>query len=237
MSWIDCLKRGKEFGRSILMAGEHASADELSSRQKEVMHKPFKDKLFTFPIDLPSFMLNRYSVSAFNSFYYRKNLKCLVQNVIPYSSFFYPLDMIQEWNRGYGKKGFLQYQFVLPAEACMKGMVDILGRISKVGMASFLAVFKLFGAQNGLISFPMEGCTLALDFPVRDGIFSFLNELDQVVLDYGGRIYLTKDARMKAETFWRSYSNAGDFVDLISKYNPDYKFRSMLSDRLLITER
>lgn len=235
MSWIDCLKSGNGFGRSILMAGEHAEPDELSDKQKREMLKPYSDTMFTFPVNLPSFVLNQYSVKAFNFFYYQKNTKKIINNIIPYDPFFYPLDKILEWNKGYGKNGFLQYQFVLPMESSEQGMIDILTRINKKGMGSFLAVFKIFGKQNGLISFPMEGCTLALDFPIRKDLFPFLDELDQVVLDYGGRLYLTKDARMKREIFWKSYPNASRFKALVKKYNPDFKFRSLQSDRLGIT--
>jgi FAD/FMN-containing dehydrogenase len=236
MSWIDCLKSGKHFGRSILMAGEHAAPDELSAKQKQNMLTPYSDTLMTFPVNLPSFVLNQYSVKAFNFLYYQKNLKKYSNNVVPYDPFFYPLDKILEWNKGYGRKGFLQYQFVLPMESSKQGMTDILNRINKKGMGSFLAVFKVFGRQDNLISFPMEGCTLALDFPVRASLFPFLDELDRVVLDYGGRLYLTKDARMKSEIFWESYPGAKKFQELVKKYNPEYKFRSLQSDRLEITK-
>jgi hypothetical protein len=217
------------------MAGEHAEAEELSEKQKKNMLQPYSDTMFTFPVDLPSFVLNQYSVKAFNFLYYQKNLKKHIQNIVPYDPFFYPLDKILEWNKGYGKKGFLQYQFVLPMEASEQGMIDLLNRINRKGMGSFLAVFKVFGKQEGLISFPMEGCTLALDFPVKKDLFPFLDELDKVVLDYGGRLYLTKDARMKAEIFWKSYAGAARFQELVKKYNPEYKFRSLQSNRLEIT--
>lgn len=235
MSWIDCLKSGKGFGRSILMAGEHAEPEDLDERQKRNILKPYSDTMFTFPVNLPSFVLNRFSVKAFNFLYYQKNTRKVINNIVPYDPFFYPLDKILEWNKGYGKSGFLQYQFVLPMESSEQGMTDILTRINRKGMGSFLAVFKIFGKQNGLISFPIEGCTLALDFPVRKELFPFLDELDQVVLDYGGRLYLTKDARMKPEIFWKSYPNAKKFQALVKKYNPDFKFQSLQSHRLGLT--
>jgi FAD/FMN-containing dehydrogenase len=129
----------------------------------------------------------------------------------------------------------IQYQFVLPKESSEKGLIDILHRISKKGMGSFLAVLKLFGPQESLISFPMEGYTLALDFPVRKGLLPFLDELDKVVLDYGGRLYLTKDARMKPEVFHQAYPNVEKFMDIVRKYDPGHRFRSILSDRLQLT--
>jgi len=235
MSWIDCLKGGKGFGRSILMTGEHAELNELSVKQRQNPLKPHSSTLLKFPFNLPSFVLNQYSVKAFNFLYYSKSIKKLTRNVVPYDPFFYPLDKILEWNRGYGKNGFLQYQFVLPMESSQVGMTDILTRINKRRMGSFLAVFKVFGKQNGLISFPMEGCTLALDFPIQERLFPFLDELDRIVLNYGGRLYLTKDARMKPEIFSSAYPGAERFKHLIQKYNPNYKFRSNQSDRLQIT--
>src|SRR5690606_6145157 len=106
--------------------------------------------------------------------------------------------------------------------------------INKRGAGSFLAVLKLFGEQDDLISFPMKGYTLALDFPIQPGLFEFLDELDVIVADYGGRIYLSKDARMKKEIFWRTYSNAGAFREILKRYDPDNRFVSRLSERLTL---
>ena len=235
VAWIDCLKKGKDFGRSILILGEHATVNELSNkRQSTPLLLPDK-KQITFPVNLPSFILNMYTVRAFNFLYYHKNIKREINRVVSYEPFFYPLDAILHWNKGYGKNGFVQYQFVIPLES-RKGLIEILTRISDRGMGSFLAVLKVFGKQQSMISFPMEGYTLALDFPVRNGLFSFLDELDRIVLNYGGRIYLSKDARMNPEIFWNSYGNLDRFMETIRKYNPDYKFRSFLSDRLLLTK-
>lgn len=236
MAWIDCLKGNGSLGRSILIVGENANYDELNVKQKyHPLVLPEKKQL-VFPVNLPSFALNYYSVKAFNFLYYHKNIRKEINNIVPYEPFFYPLDAILHWNRGYGRKGFIQYQFVLPLEASKKGLTDILNRIIKNGTGSFLAVLKLFGKHDSLISFPMEGYTLALDFPVRNGLFSFLDELDKVVMSYGGRLYLSKDARMNPETFWKSYPNVNKFAEIIRKYNPDLKFRSLLSDRLLLTK-
>ena len=135
----------------------------------------------------------------------------------------------------YGKKGFVQYKFVLPLES-KEVLIEIMHRISEKGMGSFLAVLKVFGHQDDLISFPKEGYTLALDFPVRAGLFEFLDELDEIVLKYNGRIYLSKDARMKPDIFWRSYANAARFVEIVKKYNPFYKVNSLQANRLKITQ-
>jgi FAD/FMN-containing dehydrogenase len=235
VAWIDCLKKGAHFGRSILILGEHATLNDLNEKQKQAPLQLPKKKQITFPFNLPSWVLNSFTVKAFNFLYYSKNTKKELNNVVSYEPFFYPLDAILHWNRGYGKKGFVQYQFVLPLEA-KQGLVEILHRISDKGLGSFLAVLKVFGNQQSIISFPKEGYTLALDFPVRDGLFEFLDELDQVVLKYGGRLYMSKDARMKPEVLVAGYPELNKFKEIVKKYNPAGKFRSIQSDRLLLTK-
>jgi len=235
MAWIDCLQKGDSFGRGILIVGEHATPQELSEQQRKAPLQLAQKRKLSMPFNLPSFTLNTLTVKAFNWLYYLKNTKREINNVIPYEPFFYPLDAILHWNRGYGKAGFVQYQFVLPLEK-KDGLVAILKKISDAGLGSFLAVLKVFGKQDSLISFPMEGYTLALDFPVRKGLFEFLDQLDEIVLQYGGRLYLSKDARMKQEVFWQSYPNAQKFADIIKTYNGKKLFRSIQSDRLLLTQ-
>jgi len=234
VAWIDCLKKGRGFGRSILILGEHAKLEDLDARKKADPLQLPKKKQITFPFNLPSFVLNQFTVKAFNFLYYGKNLRRELNNVVSYEPFFYPLDAILHWNRGYGKKGFVQYQFVLPLES-KQGLVEILQRISDAGLGSFLAVLKVFGHQDDLISFPKEGYTLALDFPVRKGLFEFLDKLDAIVLRYGGRLYLSKDARMKPEIFWQGYPTAQKFQDVIKKYNPKFSINSIQAQRLNIT--
>lgn len=235
VAWIDCLKKGNGFGRSILMLGEHAKLDELPENKKSNPLKLPPKKQVNFPFNLPSFILNKFTVKVFNFLYYHKNFKKEINNVVSYEPFFYPLDAILHWNRGYGKKGFVQYQFVLPLES-RQGLIEILNKISDKGLGSFLAVLKIFGKQDDLISFPMEGYTLALDFPVRKGLFEFLDELDQVVLSYGGRLYMSKDARMKPEVLASGYKRLPEFKEIVKKYNPAGKFSSFQSERLLLTE-
>ncbi|MFL5739175.1 MAG: FAD-binding protein [Flavisolibacter sp.] len=235
VAWIDCLKKGKEFGRSILILGEHAKREELDEeKKKNPLRLPGKRQI-SLPFSFPSFALNSFTVKAFNFLYYAKNRKKEINNIVSYEPFFYPLDAVLHWNRMYGKKGFVQYQFVLPLSS-KEGLVRILQKISDAGLGSFLAVLKVFGPQHDLISFPQEGFTLALDFAVRDGLFPFLDDLDRIVLEYGGRIYLSKDARMKPEIFWNSYPGAGEFVDIVKKYNPGFRINSEQAKRLLISQ-
>jgi decaprenylphospho-beta-D-ribofuranose 2-oxidase len=235
VAWIDCLKKGKNFGRSILILGEHALLKDLDeSKAKEPLKLP-KKKQITFPFNLPSWVLNTFTVKMFNFLYYGKNFRKEINNIVSYEPFFYPLDAILHWNRGYGKKGFVQYQFVLPLSAGA-GLVEILTKISDKGLGSFLAVLKVFGKQDDLISFPSEGYTLALDFPVRTGLLQFLDELDQVVLKYGGRLYMSKDARMKPEVLKAGYSRLDEFRAIVKKYNPSGKISSIQSRRLMLTD-
>lgn len=234
VAWIDCLKKGKAFGRSILILGEHASVTDLSERQKKDPLQLPAGRQINFPFNLPSWVLNSFTVRAFNFLYYGKNLKKVIDNVVNYEPFFYPLDAILHWNRGYGKKGFIQYQFVIPMES-KKGLIEILQRISDKGLGSFLAVLKIFGHQESLIGFPMKGYTLALDIPVRKGLFEILDELDKIVLQYGGRLYMSKDARMKPAVMREGYPHLARFLSIIKKYNPEKRIHSAQSDRLLLT--
>lgn len=234
VAWIDCLKKGNEFGRSILILGEHATLNELPEKWREDPLRLPKKKQVTFPFNLPSWVLNTFTVKLFNLLYYAKNTKKETNNIVSYEPFFYPLDAILHWNRGYGKKGFVQYQFVLPLSA-KAGLIEILQRISDKGLGSFLAVLKVFGKQDSLISFPMEGYTLALDFPVRNNLLPFLDELDKIVLQYGGRLYMSKDARMKPEVLEAGYPRLREFRNIMKKYNPEGRIRSVQSDRLLLT--
>jgi|SRR6185437_5524244 len=234
VAWIDCLKKGAGFGRSILMLGEHARITELDAKQQQDPLSVRKKRPVNFPVNLPSWVLNRFTVKAFNQLFYTKNFKREINRLIYFEPFFYPLDAILHWNRGYGKNGFIQYQFVLPLNA-KSGLVEMMNRISDSGLGSFLAVLKVFGKQEGIISFPKEGYTLALDFPVKPGLLPFLDELDQIVLRHDGRLYLSKDARMKPEVLRGGYPGLEKFKDIVRKYNPGGKIHSMQSDRLFLT--
>lgn len=236
VAWIDCLATGDTLGRSLLMRGEHARADELTTPRQRAhpLRLPPRNKI-GIPFNFPSFALNESSVALFNRLYHWKQSRVTSPHITDYDTFFYPLDFVHDWNRIYGRSGFVQYQLVLPLDRSRDGLAELLGRISAHGWGSFLAVLKLFGPQEGPMSFPMEGYTLALDFPVRDGLFAFLDELDEIVIELGGRIYLAKDARMKPETFFAGYPNATQFLKAVKRWNPDFKLRSLLAERLGIT--
>jgi decaprenylphospho-beta-D-ribofuranose 2-oxidase len=234
VAWIDCLSSGKSQGRSILNVGEFAKREDLvgTSWEKEPLPLP-SPKALSIPLDLPSFSLNKLTIAAFNFLYYHKQFRAHKHLIGSYEPFFYPLDVIHHWNRIYGKRGFTQYQLVIPNEAGPTAIPTILNKAKAAGFGSFLAVLKQLGpASEGLISFPMPGLTLTLDFPIRQKLFPLLDELDHIVADLGGRVYLTKDVRLGAEMFRRMYPRHKAFTEVLRKYDPEGKVQSLQSRRL-----
>ncbi len=200
VAWIDCLQKGKNIGRSILMRGEHALKAELPTKLQD---NPFKLKYKpqpNVPFYFPSFVLNNLSVKLFNLLYFNKQRSKTVKNYVDFETFFYPLDSINNWNKIYGKGGFIQYQMVIPKEHGKEGMKKILETIANSGNGSFLAVLKLFGKNNpeAYNAFPIEGYTLALDFKVNKKLNKLVADLDKIVEEFGGRIYLAKDSMSKS---------------------------------------
>ncbi|MCI4666818.1 MAG: FAD-binding oxidoreductase [Bacteroidia bacterium] len=223
VAWIDTLASGKRLGRSILLLGEHAAGKDLQI--------PSKVKL-SIPFNFPSFTLNPVSISAFNFLYFHKHLGKERKGLTNFDSYFYPLDFLHNWNRIYGKRGFTQYQFVIPKEAGREGLSRILSWLKKHGLASFLSVLKLFGKQEGILNFPKEGYTLTLDFPINKKLFPLLEELDKMVIGYGGRVYLTKDVRLPKNHFEQMYPNHDQFREIIDRLDPNKNIRSFQSQRL-----
>jgi len=237
VAWIDCLAKGDAMGRSIMMRGEHATPDQLiNQKHKSAPLDTRRGLKLDIPVSFPNLALNHWTMQAFNFAYYNKCRPGTHRHVIGYNSFFYPLDAVSNWNRIYGKRGFTQYQFVIPKEAGRDGMAKILKRITESGLGSFLAVLKLFGKQESFMSFPMEGYTLALDFPISHKAMDLFKELDAMVADYGGRLYLAKDSRMDAAMFEKTYPNADAFRQSIAMLNEgETKFASLQSKRIGIT--
>ncbi len=224
VAWIDCLAARRSLGRSLLMVGRFAPIGSHA-------YAPRKTK--TVPCHFPGWVLNTSSVRAFNALYYARIRSRISLSFADVDSFFYPLDAINNWNRIYGPKGFIQYQFILPKMHSYAGLEKILGKISQSGMASFLAVLKLHGPANAnFLSFPLEGYSLALDFKIQPGLLSLLNELDSIVLTHKGRIYLAKDARMSRETCDTGYPQIERFRALRTSLGLQKKFNSLQSQRL-----
>jgi decaprenylphospho-beta-D-ribofuranose 2-oxidase len=231
VAWIDCLAGKKNIGKSILMLGEHAFNHELNSKQTLMKHQYQFHEKFTIPFYLPAFVLNSYTVKLFNSLFasLKKDKRTFIGSFDP---FFYPLDAIAEWNKIYSKKGFLQYQFVLPVKNSYDGMKEILEKISSSGMGSFLAVLKLFGKEEFPHSFPMEGYTLALDFPISSRIWKFLDRLDDIVMQYDGRFYAAKDARLGTKALGAVYPDYQKILEVKKKTDPHHVFVSRQAERL-----
>jgi len=220
VAWIDCLAKGKSIGRSVLQRGEFATKEELPEKLKQKPLQLKKKIIPTIPFYFPNFVLNNLTVKIFNFLIYNKQRSKVVKNVVEYESFFYPLDVINDWNKIYGKSGFIQYQMVIPVEKGKEGMKKILETISKSGNGSFLAVLKYIGKNNPLAynSFPFEGYTLALDFKVNRQLIQLVSNLDKIVEEYGGRIYRTKDSMSKPSlTNYLKNTESSKFVSLQSK--------------------
>nr|WP_245215397.1 FAD-binding oxidoreductase [Pararoseomonas baculiformis] len=228
VAWIDCQARGRNFGRSLIYVGEHATRAEAPHAALAVPQRRSR----RIPLDFPAVALNRWSIAAFNELYWRSGRPGTT--LVDYDSYFYPLDAVLEWNRIYGRRGFVQYQCVLPYAAGEGGMAALLRRIVQSRRGSFLAVLKLFGpgAAKAPLSFPMEGWTLALDFPADADSFNLLLALDAIVTDHGGRLYLAKDARMGAGMLRAGYPQLDAFRATRAAADPGRKFRSLLSQRL-----
>ena len=220
-------------GRAVLMRGNHCGVDALDHKQAQDPLCAKHRSLITMRLDLPGFVLNPFSIRCLNVLYYRRYKKGLSTRVEHYDPFFYPLDLVGDWNRAYGKRGFLQYQCVFPADTAHRALRRMLTRVSSGGKSSFLAVLKRFGPETGLISFPMAGYTLALDFPMRgNSLLAFLGEMDELVLAHGGRVYLAKDARLSASSFRRMYPRFPEWLEVKRRVDPQGLFSSDLSRRL-----
>ncbi|MDP9461679.1 MAG: FAD-binding oxidoreductase [Actinomycetota bacterium] len=232
VAWIDCLAGGNALGRSVITRGRSATLDELPPR---LQRAPLTFRPGTGPAVpdvFPSGLLNGLTVRAFNELYFRRAPRKVSTDVQSLSRFFHPLDALRDWNRIYGHRGFLQYQFVVPfgEEDALR---SILRQLSDAGAASFLAVLKRFGDGNpGLLSFPAPGWTLALDIPVTGGLGALLDDLDRVVLDAGGRLYLAKDSRATARTVHAMYPGVDEFRAVRDRVDPHRRFRSDLARRL-----
>ena len=236
VAWIDCLSTGDSLGRGVVMCGHHATAADLPA-DSSPFSIPHKRKR-AIPFYLPSWAMNSFSIGTFNALYYRHEGSKQSPFLSDYDTFFYPLDAINDWNRLYGKQGFVQYQCVIPDKTAYDGIKSILEILAKSKRSSFLAVLKRFGAEgSGMLSFPLAGYTLALDLPMRDAeLFNMLDQLDKIVIQHGGRVYLAKDARLSAASFQAMYPRYHDWFKVKTAIDPNNRFSSSLSRRLRIGE-
>ena len=221
VAWIDCLKKGSALGRSLVMLGEHLDADSVPTKfKRSPLSVPSKAKRIV-PFSFPNWILNVHTVRMFNALYYWRGKRVGKQQIVDWDSYFYPLDALLGWNKIYGRRGFAQFQCVIPLHNAERGLSDLLEEISNAGTGSFLAVLKRFGKQSSNFSFPMEGYTLALDFPVNNKTLALMNILDSITVKHNGRFYLAKDSRMSQDVFhiseqrakaYRHYRNTADYT-------------------------
>lgn len=233
VAWIDCIARGRSLGRSVLIRGDHvaAGAAEGESRSNGALAVPGGTRLAAPPWTPPG-LLRRSTVRLFNEAYYRAAPVSESGRIEHIRSFFWPLDSVRNWNRIYGPSGFLQYQLVVPHGEgdALRGSLE---RLSAAGCPSFLAVLKRFGRQNGLMSFPLQGWTLALDVPAAvPGLSALLDGLDEVVAAAGGRVYLAKDSRLRPDLLGAMYPRLSDWRSVVERVDPGGVMRSDLARRL-----
>ncbi len=232
VAWFDTATTGDALGRGVVMRGNTATREALDPEKRRSALEFAAPQRGRVPVELPFGLVNRFTAKAFNALWYAKAPRHRTDEIQDITQFFHPLDIVGDWNRVYGPKGFCQYQFAVPfgEEATFTTIVET---IAQSGHVSSLNVLKRFGPGNRApLSFPVAGWTLAVDLPVRAGLDTLLNHLDQLVLAAGGRIYLAKDSRISAATFAQMYPRLEEFRSSRARFDPTHTFRSDLSQRL-----
>ncbi|HMQ79580.1 MAG TPA: FAD-binding oxidoreductase [Ignavibacteria bacterium] len=231
VAWIDVVAKGSSYGRGILLLGNNAEINELPEKLKKRSLQKYIEKKISVPFEIPFNTLNKLTVSLFNAGIYLTARN--TEDFQHYDKYFYPLDFVLDWNHIYSKSGLIQYQLNVPLEKGKEAIDKVLKKVVSYGGGSFLAVIKKMGNQEGILSFPFEGYTLSMDFPVRKGTIEMCRELDKIVIQYGGRTYLTKDSILDEKTFKQMYSGLWEkWMEIKIKYDPDNKFSSNLGRRI-----
>ncbi len=230
VAWVDCFSSGRHMGRAILSLGEHATHEHFSDNTPLFIPEQ-EEKRLAVPRFTPGVMMNAFVGKNFNQWYYGKERSG--ESIVSVDSFFYPLDGLHMWNRLYGRRGFVQYQFVIPLNESYLGIKKIIQLISESKHSPMLAVLKVLGNEKNTLSFPLPGYTLAVDFPSTPGLPSFIQTLDEVVANYGGRVYLAKDSMMSGDYFRQTYGDkVNRFLDQKKTVDPELRFQSELSKRI-----
>ncbi|NLE79084.1 MAG: FAD-binding oxidoreductase, partial [Rhodococcus sp.] len=230
-AWFDIVSAPPKLGRAAITRGSLATFDQLPKKLQKDPLKFDAPQLMTVPDVFPNGLMNKLSASAIGELYWRrgKDYTGKVQNL---TQFYHPLDLLGEWNRAYGSKGFLQYQFLVPTDA-LEEFKKIIRFIQGSGHYSALNVFKLFGPGNEApLSFPMAGWNVAMDFPIKDGLNDMVTELDKRVLEFGGRLYTAKDSRTTAENFHAMYPRIDEWIKVRRSVDPTGVFASDMARRL-----
>lgn len=222
---------GARLGEGVVNVGDHAHLDELPAKLKKHPLKLVGDSPLVVPFDLPELTLNPLTIRVVNEVI-TAIMKTKGEFTL-YEGFFYPLDMINDWYRGYGRRGFIQYQFVVPYAAGAETVRALMNRMMTSGQLPFLNILKRMGEANEApLSFPMKGYTFAIDFPVRDGLVALTRELDARVADAGGRVYLGKDSYLEAAMLRRMYPRVAEWERARHRWDPGNVFTSDLGRRL-----
>lgn len=224
VAWLDGFRQKNQDWRSVFIAGYHAEEGNLAYQP----HKAWK-----LPCKTPHGLINKYTIRLFNQLYFLSAEDSTHERKVLLDEFFFPLDRLQNWNRVFGHRGLVQYQVVLPPDVSFETIGEILNRLNQQGLYTTLAVLKKMGpANDNLLSFPMEGYTISLDFKWSSAVGELLDKLDELIVARGGRHYLTKDARLSAKTFRKGYSELDKFIEIRDKYNLSDTFQSLQSKRL-----
>lgn len=232
VAWIDCLKRGEGLGRSLVMLGEHLPSTAIAEANPLHSIPMQKHRKIKIPINFPSWFMNIFVIRWFNNAYYEMGRRKNRETVVDWDKYFYPLDSILNWNKIYGRNGFIQFQCVLPLSTSKEALELILEKTSQQKMGSFLAVLKRFGPDVSSISFPEEGYTLAMDFPNNKKTLQLLNDLDAITIKHGGRFYLAKDSRLTSTAFRQSDPRFQNLSRYRKKIGATDTFSSSQSERL-----
>lgn len=227
VGWIDCISRGTTMGRGNMMAGRWATAEEARGHDLPIVREK------TFPVELPNWALNPVTAGLFNAAYYWKQFEYRVFSLVTPEQFFYPLDAILHWNKAYGPRGFSQYQCVIPRKAGAPAVRAFMDLLTRLGGASPLCVIKDCGPEGkGVLSFPMEGTSIAVDMAVSPEMQKIVDNLNAFVIEAGGRIYLTKDLFTRREDYAAMDPRVPRFVQLRDKWDPKRQLRSAQSVRI-----
>ncbi|MFO0985253.1 MAG: FAD-binding oxidoreductase [Planctomycetota bacterium] len=228
VGWIDCLSRGSHMGRGILMCGRFATRDEAPAAP------PCWKRRLTLPVVLPEWALSRTGVRLFNALYYWRHAARVKRGIVHPETFFYPLDVVLEWNRMYGPRGFTQYQAVIPEAGGKPAVRRFFDLLTRQGGASFLCVIKDFaGEGTGVLSFPKRGTSIAMDIAVRDDTQGLVDALNALVIAEGGRVYLAKDGFTRAADYRQMEPRLAEFERIRRQWDPGHRVRSAMSVRLL----
>ena len=232
VGWLDSLARGRNMGRGILFRGRWATPEECAAAGKSAAPTP--RKVMTVPMMAPSWALNRLTARIFNEMVYRKHGRRTKQHVQHPGSHFHPLDSLRHWNRLYGRKGFTQHQAVIPDEAGLEKVAAFLRFLTESGGLSFLSVIKDCGPEGrGVLSFPRRGTSIALDIPVRRDTQQLVDALNEKVLEFGGRMYLTKDAFTRGDHYRAMEGDRFErFMTIRKRVDPHLRIRSRQSVRM-----